>query len=272
MNDTEDSGQTRVRVRALVRDVLENAVVIDDDQPAAASEIAANPTAPFSELANKDFTNQKNVGVTNFDRDESAKKLLTIDDLRGLAAGARLRVAENVKLTALAEDFISENRIELIVKSARETQSKIKTIAIGADHGGFEFKEKLKEFLSKQDFSVRDFGTNSTDAVDYPDFAIAVARAVAAGQAEIGIMIDGAGIGSAMAANKIAGVRAAACYNPVLAKNAREHNGANVLTLGSLQNTFAEICEIVIAFLASDLTEERHRKRVAKIEAAERQP
>ncbi len=129
----------------------------------------------------------------------------------------------------------------------------------------------MKTFLSEREFQVRDFGTDSEDAVDYPDFAYAVANSVSERQSDVGIIIDGAGIGSAMAANKVLNVRAAACYNAVLAKNSREHNGANVLTLGSGQNSFAEIKEIVEAFLTNDLTEERHKKRVAKINAIERQ-
>ena len=114
-------------------------------------------------------------------------------------------------------------------------------------------------------------GTNSTDAVDYPDFAHAVARAVGEKKVDAGIIIDGAGIGSAMTANKVPNVRAAACYNIALAKNSREHNGANVLTLGSGQNSFAEIKEIVEAFLTNEITEERHKKRVVKIDAIEKQ-
>lgn len=246
---------TRDRVRALVRDVLENAVVVDDAPPTRFIDVA-----PTTETKDK-----------GFDRDESAKTLITEDDLRGLLQGSRLRVSENARFTPLAADLIAERGIEIIKKSARQTAAKVRTIAVGADHGGFEYKEQLKEFLIGQDLQVRDFGTNSTEAVDYPDFAYAVAAAVANEQAEIGIIIDGAGIGSAMTANKVPGVRAAACYNVALAKNSREHNGANVLTLGSKQNSFKEIQEIVAAFLSTELTEERHRKRVAKIGAIERQ-
>ncbi|MEJ7711506.1 MAG: RpiB/LacA/LacB family sugar-phosphate isomerase [Pyrinomonadaceae bacterium] len=94
-------------------------------------------------------------------------------------------------------------------------------------------KEQLRGVLSELGHRVRDYGTNSTEAVDYPDFAHAVARAVSEGQADVGIIIDGAGVGSAITANKVPGVRAAACYTPELARNSREHNGANILTLGS---------------------------------------
>ena len=252
---------TRDRVRALVRQVLENTPVEDDETP----EIPLTQTRIIDLKPNATETDK------GFDRDESGKSLITEDDLRGLERGARLRIAENTKFTPLAADLISERQIVLVKKEARLVSSKVKTIALGADHGGFETKEKLKEFLAEQNFQIRDFGTNSTDAVDYPDFAFAVAKAVSEKQAQVGIMIDGAGIGSAMTANKVAGVRAAACYSVALAKNSREHNGANVLTLGSGQNNFKEICEIATAFLAAELTEERHRKRVGKIEAVERQ-
>ena len=258
ITEMSEQDSTRDRVRALVRDILENTPV-EGETPEAPKTKIIN-VAPPAEASDK-----------GFDRDESAKSLITEDDLRGLAEGARLRVSEHAKFTPLASDLIRERRIELVKKTSRQSSSKARTIAIGADHGGFETKEKLKEFLAENNLNVRDFGTNSKDAVDYPDFAHAVAKAVAEKSADIGIIIDGAGIGSAMTANKVAGVRAAACYNVALAKNSREHNGANVLTLGSGQNSFKEICEIVQTFLASELTEERHRKRVMKIEAIERQ-
>ena len=130
---------------------------------------------------------------------------------------------------------------------------------------------RLLEYLAELGLNVRDFGTDSKDAVDYPDFAHAVARAVGAAHVDAGIIIDGAGIGSAMTANKVPGVRAAACYSAALARNSREHNGANVLTLGSGQNTFAEIKEIVETFLSTELTEARHQKRVGKIDAIDRE-
>jgi ribose 5-phosphate isomerase B len=257
----DQNASTRDRVRALVRQVLENTPVEGEETP----EIQLPSTRII------DIAQEATKMDEGFDLDESSKNLITEDDLRGLKAGGRLRIAENARFTPLAADLISERQIELIKKGARSASSKVKTIAVGSDHGGFETKEKLKEFLTGQNFQIRDFGTNSKEAVDYPDFAHSVARAVSEKQAEVGIVIDGAGIGSAITANKVVGVRAAACYSTALAKNSREHNGANVLTLGSGQNSFAEICEIVTAFLASELTEERHRKRVGKIEAIERQ-
>lgn len=253
--------ETRDRVRELVKQVL--ATVPTED------ETAEKPPENFPRRVVVNSLKEE-IGK-EFDRDESAKNLITEDDLRGLDSGAKLRVAENARFTPLAEDIVREKNIVLIKKSSRRGASKIKSIALGSDHGGYEFKDELKNHLEKQGFQVRDFGTNSKDAVDYPDFAHAVARAVSEKSVDVGIIIDGAGIGSAMTANKVPNVRAAACYSVALARNSREHNGANVLTLGSGQNNFAEIKEIVEAFLSTELTEERHRKRVGKIEAIERQ-
>jgi deoxyribose-phosphate aldolase len=145
-------------------------------------------------------------------------------------------------------------------------------IAIGSDHGGFELKNQLLGHLQSQGYDVQDCGTHSKDAVDYPRIAYTVARLVASGTCERGIMIDGAGIGSAMAANKVKGVRAAACYSVALAKNSREHNDANVLTLGAGQTNLEAAKQIVDTFLAGECVEERHRKRVALINEIEKGP
>lgn len=252
-------------MRELVRQVL--ATVPMADEPVKNEP----PARVFPQRVVVNSLKEKLESPREFDRDESAKNLLTEDDLRGLDAGARLRVQDNAKFTSLAEDFIREKNIVLVKKTSRGARTTVKSIAVGCDHGGFEYKEELKNFLGGLNVQVRDFGTDSKDAVDYPDFAHAVARAVADKSVDIGIIIDGAGIGSAMTANKVSGVRAAACYSATLAKNSREHNGANVLTLGSGQNTFAEVKEIVEAFLTTDLTELRHQKRVDKIIAIETQ-
>ena len=145
-------------------------------------------------------------------------------------------------------------------------------IALGSDHGGFELKNQLLGYLQGRGYFVQDCGTHSKDAVDYPRLAYTVARLVAGGACHCGIMIDGAGIGSAMAANKVKGVRAAACYNVALAKNSREHNDANVLTLGSGQTDFETARQIVETFLAGECVEERHRKRVQLINAIQDGP
>ena len=138
-------------------------------------------------------------------------------------------------------------------------------IALGADHGGYELKEALKLYLRDRGHAIRDLGTQSKDPVDYPKIARAVAESVASGAAKFGIMIDGAGIGSAMAANKVPGILAAAAYNEALARNSREHNDANVLTLGSGQVDLDTAKRIVDVFLSTDCTADRHRARVKMI-------
>ena len=143
-----------------------------------------------------------------------------------------------------------------------------KIIAIGADHGGFALKEELKNYLTEQGYSITDCGTNIPPpaAVDYPKFAYAVARNIADGKAKLGIMIDGAGIGSAMTANKVSGVRAALCYDISTARNAREHNNANVLTLGAGLVAYGLAKQIVDTFLSTECTVDRHLQRVAMID------
>jgi ribose 5-phosphate isomerase B len=249
--------ETRNRVRDLVREVLAKTPLESEPKVQLIEHVVVNSL-------------RDEVGK-EFDRDESAKSLLTEDDLRGLESGAKVRIAENVKFTPLAHDIIRERNLQLIKKSERKSSTKVSSIAIGCDHGGYETKENLKIFLDDLGFRVHDFGTNSTDAVDYPDFAHSVAVSVSDKQSDVGIIIDGAGIGSAMTANKVPNVRAAACYTITLAKNSREHNGANVLTLGSGQNNFNELKEIVLAWLNTDITEDRHLKRVAKIVNIEKQ-
>ena len=138
-------------------------------------------------------------------------------------------------------------------------------IAIAADHGGFSMKEDLKPYLQKQGYLVDDCGTHSSDSVDYPDFAYAVAVKVSRGEAWRGIIIDGAGIGSCMVANKVPGVRAAMCYDHATALNSREHNNANVLTLGAgmIDTTLAR--QIVLTWLNTKFGGGRHARRVDKI-------
>lgn len=140
-------------------------------------------------------------------------------------------------------------------------------IAVGADHGGVALKDAIAARLRELGHTVNDLGTNSTEAVDYPDFAIAVARAVASGNAALGVMVDGAGIGSSMAANKVAGARAALCYDITTATNAKEHNNANVLTLGGGLIGKALALAIVETFITVPFAGGRHAKRVDKINA-----
>lgn len=138
-------------------------------------------------------------------------------------------------------------------------------ITIGADHGGFPLKEELKNYLSQKGHQVEDIGTHSTEAVDYPDIAFLVAHSVAKNHGTLGIIIDGAGIGSCMAANKVPGVRAACCNDLYVTKNSREHNHANVLTLGSMVLGVGYAKQIADAWLATEPAPGRHAARVNKI-------
>ena len=143
------------------------------------------------------------------------------------------------------------------------------TIAVGADHGGFPLKERIAFKLRESGWEVVDCGTDSHESVDYPDFAHAVARKVSNRECQWGIVIDGAGIGSSMVANKVPGVRAALCYDISSARNSREHNHANVLTLGAGLIGEGLAWQIVEAWLSTDWGAGRHARRVAKIDSIE---
>ena len=201
--------------------------------------------------------------------DNRGKRVITEEEVKTAGRGGTLRIDDNALLTPLASDAARDRgvRIERTPRSIASTRYRI---AIAADHGGFEMKEELKRVLVDLGHDWRDFGTDSTDAVDYPDFAHMAATAVSRGTCNLGIVIDGAGIGSCMAANKVPGVRAAMCYDSASARNSREHNGANVLTLGAKAISIDKMREIVKAWLSTDLTEDRHRRRVEKIQAIER--
>jgi ribose 5-phosphate isomerase B len=202
--------------------------------------------------------------------DERGKSVITEREVRAASAGDTLRVDERAIITPLAYDLARERGVT-IEKARRRSAGRRQRIAIGADHGGYEMKEELKRVLSDLGHDFQDFGAHSAEAVDYPDLAHLVARAVARGTCDLGIMIDGAGIGSCMAANKVPGVRAAMCYDEATARNSREHNGANVLTLGGKMISRDLMRRVVAVWLATELTEERHRRRVAKIDAIERE-
>jgi ribose 5-phosphate isomerase B len=259
-----DDNSTRDRIRALVRDVLDKALPQEGENDKRSNETSSR----FIDTVPKTPVTSSEASAT---RDESSKTVITEDDVRDLASGAVLRIAEGARLTPLAADIVSEKRIEIVRRVPRRGSQASRLIAVGADHGGFQMKQELKAFLTELGHQVHDFGTNSQEAVDYPDFAYAVARSVSEGTADVGIIIDGAGVGSAITANKVPGVRAAACYSVAVARNSREHNDANVLSLGSKTITSNEMRNIVQAWLATEISEDRHRKRVAKIEAIERQ-
>lgn len=258
--------EDRDRIRALVRDILSRV----PEAEAQAGDIS-EPQTPAGSRFVDTISSDASTSATSVTRDESSKMVITEDDVRGLEPGAVLRIAEGARLTPLAADIVNDKRIELVRRAPRLGSKRAKLVAVGADHGGYKMKEELKQLLSELGHRVQDFGTHSEDAVDYPDFAHSVGRAVAEGTADCGIVIDGAGVGSAITANKVPGVRAAACYSVTVARNSREHNDANLLTLGSKTINSAEMRDIVQAWLASEIKEERHRKRVAKIMSIERQ-
>jgi ribose 5-phosphate isomerase B len=180
-------------------------------------------------------------------------------------------------ITPLARDTAIERRVELVrepdvlLDAAPEAlSSATRAVALGADHGGYAMKEDLKGYLTELGYEVIDCGTGNTASVDYPDFAYAVAKLVSEGRAWRGVMVDGAGIGSCMAANKVPGVRAAMCYDHATAVNSREHNNANVLTLGGVLLGSNLARQIVKTWLETEFGGARHARRVDKIMAVEK--
>jgi ribose 5-phosphate isomerase B len=194
------------------------------------------------------------------------REVVTAEDVRNVPPGGELSCSPGAIITPWARE-IAESRGVRIVQVTRAQEPA--AVAIGGDHGGFAIKEQLKGELTRLGYRYLDMGTYSTDPVDYPDIALAVARAVRAGEAAFGVLVDGAGIGSAMAANKVPGVRAALCVDVKAARNAREHNDANVMTLGAGFLAAGALPEIVETFLTVRCTEDRHQRRVSKIRAIE---
>jgi len=154
--------------------------------------------------------------------------------------------------------------------SATPEAAPVRRVALGSDHGGFEAKEFLEKYLQTLGYTVVDVGTHSKDSVDYPDFALKVARKVASQDCDLGIMLDGAGIGSCMVCNKVKGIRAAMCYDQKTAVNSREHNNANLLTLGGPLHSADTLAAIVKTWLQTPFAGGRHWARVNKIMAVER--
>lgn len=191
---------------------------------------------------------------------------------------SELTVASNGIVTPSARDAAVVRGIKILKKEITDiSQQQLSPqahfsgkIIIGSDHGGFELKEVLKNFLIELGLEFEDVGTFSTDAVDYPDFAYAVAEKVANTADLLGIVIDGAGVGSAMAANKVRGIRAASCQDTYTARNSRLHNNANVLTLGSRSPGVGVVKEIVKTWLETRFEGGRHKARVEKIMAIEK--
>jgi ribose 5-phosphate isomerase B len=194
------------------------------------------------------------------------KSLITAEDVQSVPPGGEVQAAPGAVVTPWAREVAASRGVRIVPGPAADGTL---MVALGADHGGFPLKEEIKAHLTRLGYRFHDLGTHSTDPVDYPDVALAVAKAVRAGDARLGILVDGAGIGSAMAANKVPGVRAAPCVDEAAAKNAREHNDANVLTLGARFVDATRMRSIVETFLTTHCTEERHARRVAKIKDIE---
>jgi ribose 5-phosphate isomerase B len=190
-----------------------------------------------------------------------------------IPAQGELIVPKGSLFTGVASDLIRDRGIAVREVDPREMPGlppPEKTIAMGADHGGFRMKEALKPVVAQMGWHVRDVGVTEEKAADYPDIAHAVARLVADGKAAFGIVLDGAGIGSAMAANKVPGVRAALCYDRASARNSREHNHANVLTLGGRMLTDSQAEDVVRTWLNTPFGGGRHQARIDKIAELER--
>jgi ribose 5-phosphate isomerase B len=204
--------------------------------------------------------------------------IITEADARTLDIGATVELASGGHITPLARDTLAARRVTVIPAGSADPSlpadlapvADIRRVVIGNDHTGIALKRSLLQHLRGRALAVADVGTNTTEPVDYPDIAAAVATAVARGEADAGIVIDGAGIGSAIAANKIRGIRAVMCPDETIARYSREHNGANVMTLGStlLPGPEAAI-RIVDTWLGTPMREARYIRRLLKIRRLE---
>ena len=205
-----------------------------------------------------------------------ARSVLTVGDLEAIPAGGEIVVPTGTIVTPLARDEVALRGITIRFEQPKTHKAggaegaAPKKIAIGADHGGFDLKEELRHYLSEWGYAVLDLGTSGREAVDYPDFAEAVANAVARGDAWRGVVIDTAGIGSSIAANKVPGARAALCYDRASARNSREHNDANILSLGARAIPPEVAREILAVWLETPFAGGRHQRRVDKIIAIEK--
>jgi ribose 5-phosphate isomerase B len=202
-------------------------------------------------------------------------QMITEADARALDYGSTVVLVAGGHVTPLAQDTLKARRIS-IVREGRDMDAEslappdvIRTVAIAGDHTGVALKKAILQHLRGRGLAAHDLGTDTSEPVDYPDTAASVAVQVARGEAEAGIVIDGAGLGSTIAANKVDGVRAAMCLNQTLARYARQHNGANVLALGSTLVTPEDALAIVDTFIDTPMREPRYIRRLAKIQAIE---
>jgi ribose 5-phosphate isomerase B len=197
--------------------------------------------------------------------------MVTEADARVLDYGTTIVLVAGGHITPLADDTLRARRITVVRDghdadaSALAPRAEIRTVAVAGDHTSLALKAAIIQHLRGRGIAAHDLGTLTTDPVDYPDTASAAARQVARGEADAGIVLDGAGLGSTIAANKIDGVRAAMCTNQTLARYARQHNGANVLALGSTLVSRDEALTIVDTFIDTAMREPRYIRRLAKI-------
>jgi len=202
--------------------------------------------------------------------------IITEAEARNLEIGSSVTLTPGGHVTPLAADTLAARRITVHRDVAEASLdglapvAAVRVLAIGSDHSGVALKAVLREYLRQKGLRVLDVGTDGPDAVDYPDIAAQAARLVARKEVDAAIVIDGAGIGSAIAANKIDGVRAAMCNDKTLARYAREHNGANVLTLGATLISTDEAKAIVDTWLATPMGEARYIRRLVKVRALEK--
>ena len=199
-------------------------------------------------------------------------EIITETDARVLPRGETVMLARGGHITPLAKDTLNERRITVVQEgrasadeAALAPKSDIRTVAIASDHTGIKLRQALTAFLRGRGLAVQDLGTDGPAPVDYPDVAASVARVVARGEADAGIVIDGAGIGSAIAANKVRGIRAVMANDETIARYSREHNGANVLALGATLVTPEQARAIVTTWLTTPMKEPRYIRRLAKI-------
>jgi ribose 5-phosphate isomerase B len=203
-------------------------------------------------------------------------QMITEADARVIEYGSTVTLVAGGHVTPLAADTLKARRVSVIRESGDPDEASlappadIRTVAIGGDHTSVKLKAAIVAHLRARGIAVHDLGTDSNEPVDYPDTAGAVALQVARGEADAGIAIDGAGLGSTIAANKLRGVRAAMCTDRTLARYAREHNGANVLALGSTLVSTPDALDIVDTFLGTPMREARYIRRLAKVRELER--
>jgi ribose 5-phosphate isomerase B len=204
--------------------------------------------------------------------------IITEADARVLQHGETVTLSRRGHVTPLALDTLRDRRITVVREGSASVEdlelapaAEIRRVAIASDHTGVKLRHDLIGWLRGRGLEVADHGTDGSSSVDYPDVAALVGRAVVRGEADAGIVIDGAGIGSAIAANKLRGVRAAMATNETIARYSREHNGANVLTLGASLVTADEARAIVAVWLATPMREPRYIRRLSKIRDLEQQ-